>query len=97
MVFRRLIGLVFAGGLVFSAAAADIVVHIAPPHIRVERRSRRPGADYVWVSGYHRWENNAYAWTPGRWEQPPRPHAHWVAHRWTRRQGGWVMVEGHWR
>lgn len=67
MVFRRLIGLVFAGGLVFSAAAADIVVHIAPPHIRVERRSRRPGADYVWVSGYHRWENNAYAWTPGRW------------------------------
>jgi len=97
MVFRRLIGLVFAGGLVFSAGAADIVVHIAPPRIRVERRPRMPGRGYVWVSGYHRWENNAYAWTPGRWEQPPRPHAHWVAHRWVRRQGGWVMVEGHWR
>lgn len=97
MVLRRLIELVFAGGLVFSAAAADIVVHVAPPRVQVERRPPMPGRGYVWVSGYHRWENSAYAWTPGRWEQPPRAHAHWVAHRWTRQQGGWVMVDGHWR
>jgi hypothetical protein len=97
MVGKRLVGLVFAGALAFSAGAAVIVVHVAPPRVIVERRSPAPGPNYVWVSGYHRWENNAYAWTPGRWEQPPRPHARWVAHRWTRQQGGWVMVDGHWR
>jgi hypothetical protein len=96
MVHKRLIGLVFAGALAFSAGAAEIVVHIAPPHVLVERRGRAPSRDHVWVSGYHRWDGNAYAWSPGRWEQPPRPRAHWVAHRWVRRGGGWVLVDGHW-
>ncbi|MBZ5596373.1 MAG: hypothetical protein LAP39_29360 [Acidobacteriia bacterium] len=97
MVFKRLIGLVFAGSLSFSAAAADIVVRIAPPRAEIERRAPPPSRNYVWVSGYHRWDGNAYAWTPGRWEQPPRRHAHWVAHRWRHHRGGWVLVEGHWR
>ena len=33
MVLKRLIGLVFAGALVFSAVAADVVVRIAPPRL----------------------------------------------------------------
>lgn len=94
---RRLIGLVFAGALALSPLAAEVVVRIAPPHIVVENRGRPPGRNYVWISGYHRWDGNAYAWTPGRWEQPPRAHAHWVAHRWVHRHGGYVLVEGHWR
>lgn len=97
MLLKRLIGLVFAGALIFSAAAGEVVVRIGPPHAVSERRMRSPGRGYVWVSGYHRWDGNAYAWTPGRWEQPPRPHAHWVAHRWNHRRDGWVLVEGHWR
>jgi len=97
MLLKRLIGLVFAGALIFSAAAGEVVVRIGPPHAVSERRSRAPGRDYVWISGYHRWDGNAYVWTPGRWEQPPRPHAHWVAHRWNHRRDGWVLVEGHWR
>lgn len=39
----------------------------------------------------------SYAWSPGRWEQPPRPRARWVAHKWHHQNGGWVLVEGHWR
>ena len=93
---KRLIGLVFAGALVFSAAAAEVVVRIAPPRVLVEKRGRAPSREHVWVSGYHRWDGNAYAWSPGRWEQPPRHNAHWVAHHWVRREGGWVLVEGHW-
>jgi len=97
MVFKRLMGLILAGALTFGAAAAEIVVRIAPPRILVERRPPPPSRDHVWVSGYHRWDGNAYVWTPGRWEQPPRRHAHWVAHRWVHRRDGWVLVEGHWR
>ena len=97
MVLKKLVGVVFAGALVFSAAAADIVVRIAPPRIVIEKHPPRPSRDHVWVSGYQRWDGNAYAWTPGRWEQPPRRHATWVSARWVHQRGGWVMVEGHWR
>jgi hypothetical protein len=79
------------------AYAADIVVHVKPPALRVERRPHRPAANYVWVSGYHRWEGNQYVWTPGQWEVPPREHAVWVAPRWEHRNGGYVFVEGRWR
>ena len=80
-----------------AATAADVVVRIGPPRPVVERRIESPGPGYVWTPGYHRWDGNRYVWTAGAWVQPPRPHARWVAHRWVRRNGGWVMVEGHWR
>ena len=97
MVTKRLIGLVFVGALAVIPAAAEVVIRIAPPRAVVERRMVAPGPGYVWVGGYHRWDGNAYAWTPGVWQQPPRPGARWVAHRWVHRHGGWVLVEGHWR
>ena len=97
MLRRGLLGFVFAGVLVFSAVASDVVIRIAPPRVLVERRSRPPSRNHVWVSGYHRWDGNAYAWQPGSWQPRPRPHARWVAHRYVRRGGGWVFVEGHWR
>ena len=94
---RRLIGLVFASALLLSPLAAEVVVRIAPPRIVVEDRGRPPSPNHVWIAGYHRWDGNAYAWTPGRWEQPPRPHARWEAHHWVHRNGGYVLVEGRWR
>jgi len=97
VVYKRLIGLVFAGGLAFSAAMAEVVVRVAPPVAVVETRGMAPGPGYVWINGYHRWDGNAYAWNAGRWELPPRRHARWVAHRWVHRRGGYVMVEGRWR
>jgi hypothetical protein len=97
MFYKRLIGLVFAGGLTFSAAMAEVVVRVAPPVAVVETRGVAPGAGYVWINGYHRWDGNAYAWNAGRWEMPPRPGQRWVAHRWNHRHGGYVLAEGHWR
>ena len=41
MILKRLIGLVFAGALAFSAAAAEIVVRIAPPRMSWSRGGRR--------------------------------------------------------
>jgi hypothetical protein len=83
--------------LAIGAANAQVVVRVAPPAPLVERRVPAPGVGYVWTPGYHRWDGNAYVWSPGAWVLPPRPHARWVAHRWVRRNGGWVFVEGHWR
>ncbi|MBZ5619700.1 MAG: hypothetical protein LAQ69_13400 [Acidobacteriia bacterium] len=92
------IGLVFAGVLACSSAmAAEVVIRVGPPRPLIERRIARPGPGYVWVGGYHRWDGRTYEWVPGRWELPPRRHAHWVAHRYVRRGGGWEFVEGHWR
>jgi hypothetical protein len=97
MLRRGLIGLVFATALTFSAADAEVVVRIAPPAAIVETRGVAPGPGYFWTAGYHRWDGNAYVWVPGTWVLPPRPGARWVAHRWVRRHGGWVFVEGRWR
>ena len=94
---NRFIGFVFAAALAFRASAADVVVHIAPPRDVVETRGPAPGPKYVWIAGYHFWDGHAYVWVRGRWDLPPRPHARWVRHRWVHRDGGYVLVEGHWR
>ena len=93
---KRLLTVIFAGALAYSAAA-QVVVRVAPPRAIVETRGPAPSRDHVWVSGYHRWDGHAYGWTPGRWEMPPRPHARWVGHHYVRRNGGYVLVEGRWR
>ena len=94
---KRFIGLVLAGGMLAATGmAADVVVRVAPPHAVIEKRAGRPGRDYVWVNGYHRYEGNTYVWTPGRWERPPRAHARWHPHHWVKRNGGYVLVEGYW-
>jgi hypothetical protein len=97
MLRKGLIGLAFAGVLTLGTAMAEVVVRVAPPAAVVETRPAAPGPGYVWVNGYQNWNGSAYVWVPGGWQQPPRPHARWVAHRWVRRHGGWVMVEGHWK
>src|ERR1035438_5830086 len=66
MVLKRLMGLFFAGALAFSAMASDIVIRLAPPRAVIERRSPRPSRNHVWVSGYQRWDGNAYSLNQGR-------------------------------
>jgi hypothetical protein len=97
MVLKRLIGLVFAGALAVTSAAAEVVVSLAPPRVIVEHRGHPPSRNHVWIQGYHNWDGQHYVWVQGRWEEPPRLHAHWVAHRWVHHHGGWVLVEGYWR
>jgi hypothetical protein len=80
-----------------ASNAQEVYVRVGPPAPIVERRPVAPGREYVWVEGYHRWDGARYVWVPGRWDRPPHPHAVWVAHHWVHRQGGWVLIEGHWR
>ena len=97
MLRKGLLAVFVAATLSVSAFAADVVVRVAPPRAMVEHRPPSPGVGYVWTPGYQRWDGRAYAWTPGSWVQPPHRHARWVGHHWVHRNGGWVMVEGHWR
>jgi opacity protein-like surface antigen len=94
---KILLAFLLAVSLMPAASFAQVVVRVGPPAPIVERRPPPPGAGYEWIDGYHRWDGGRYVWVPGRWDRPPRPHAHWVAHRWVHRGGGWVLVEGHWR
>jgi hypothetical protein len=80
------LALLLAFTLLPAASFAQVVIRIGPPPPVVER-----------IAGYHRYEGDHYAWTPGRWERPPHPGARWEAHRWEHRHGQWVLVEGRWR
>ena len=91
------LALLLAFTLFPAATFAQVVVRIAPPAPIVEVRGPRPGTEFVWVDGYHRWEGDHYVWTPGRWDRPPHPGQRWVAHRWEHRGDHWELREGHWR
>ena len=96
--FRKtLIGFALSGVLAVSGFAAEVIVRVAPPRPVYETRGPMPGRGYVWINGYHRWDGRAHVWVPGRWERPPHPRSRWVEHRWVKRHGGYVFVEGHWR
>jgi len=92
-VLTALLGLAF----IPSPTFAQISIRIGPPPVIVEHPGPPPGAGFVWISGYHRWDGARYVWMPGHYDRPPRLHAVWVPHRWEHRHDGWVMVEGHWR
>ncbi len=89
-----LLGLALAVG----SANAQVYVRIGPPPPRREVIVTSPGRGYVWQAGYHRWENGAYVWVPGRWVLPPQPYYHhWVPGHWRQTPRGYIWVEGHWR
>jgi opacity protein-like surface antigen len=94
---KLILAMLLAISLAPAAAFAQVVVRIGPPAPVVERRGPAPGAGFVWIGGYHRWDGGRYVWVPGRWDRPPHPGAHWVEHRWEHRHDGYVFHEGHWR
>ena len=94
---KAALALLFAIALAPAASFAQVSIRVGPPPPVYERRGQPPERGYVWIDGHHRYEGDHYTWEPGRWERPPHPGGHWVAHRWVHRHGEWVMVEGHWR
>ena len=80
-----------------------VFVREAPPREIVEVRSARPGPDFVWVDGYHRWDDgrHGYVWVGGRWDRPPHHGAVWVKHEYVkvhdRDRDGYEYHPGHWK
>ena len=72
------------------------IVPEAPPPRRHEVVIERPGPNHVWIKGYWHHTGQAWGWSDGRWSEPPRPHAHWVAARYQKVRGGTRYSPGHW-
>ena len=94
---NKIVSTAFLGlALAVGSATAQVYVKVAPPPVRKEVISVRPGPRYVWVRGFYRWDGRRYVWVPGRWIVPPRSNVVWVDGRWVHHQGGWVWIDGHW-
>ena len=65
-----------------ASADTHVYVRAGPPAPVVQVRTVSPGARYVWIDGYHRWNGRAYVWVPGRWVVPPYAGAVWAPARW---------------
>lgn len=74
-----------------------IVVGARPPADRVEEIGPAPGAAYIWIGGYWRWEHDGFLWVSGRWSRPDPDFRHWVPGYWVHTRRGWYWVDGHWR
>jgi hypothetical protein len=75
-----------------------IFIKEAPPPPREETPPPPPASSsYTWVPGYWTVREGRQEWVPGRYENPPRAGATWVAPRWERRADGYVFIEGYWR
>jgi hypothetical protein len=85
------------GACVAGPPPGVVYASYAPPAAQVEVVGVSPGADYVWIPGYHAWRNNAYVWVPGRYERAPHAGARWERGAWRHHQKGWYWVDGHWR
>ena len=80
-----------------AVSMAQAVVRIAPPVPMREHPGPAPRPGWVWIEGHHQWDGHHYVWVHGYWVRPPHEGAVWVAHHWVQRNGGWVLIEGHWR
>ena len=79
------------------AGAVDVVyVQKAPPKVRTEVRTKRPGKNAIWVPGHWQWNGRKYVWKAGHWDKRPGGKT-WVPGHWNKKQRGWVWVPGHWR
>lgn len=70
---------------------------VPPPPLQVEPYGMSPGPGNVWINGYWGYEGGRHVWHGGRWEKPPREHAHYVAPRWDKKGDRYAFREGHWK
>jgi hypothetical protein len=69
----------------------------APPPMRREIRSPRPGPDQVWIGGFWDRDGDRWAWREGRWDRAEIRGDRWVTPVYRREGGGYRYEPGHWR
>lgn len=63
------------------------------PRVIVAPSARR---GFVYAPGYWQWRGKRYVWIDGRYIRERRGQV-WVADRYERRGGDWILVRGHWQ
>ena len=69
---------------------------VAPPPLKKEVRSLKPGPNYVWISGHWKWTGSKYVWVSGYWSKAPKGKI-WVPGHWKKKGRNWVWIPGHWK
>ncbi len=68
----------------------------APPPPQVEVRMARPSRNHVWIRGYWDRQDDRWAWSPGRWEEPTQRGSRWIRPRYQPEGGAYRYEPGHW-
>ena len=70
--------------------------YVAVPPRQQELITAEPSPQHVWVSG--QWERtpDSWAWSAGKWVQPPFSNAYWVPGYWKHRSGQYAWQPAHW-
>jgi hypothetical protein len=82
-----------------GAQVGSVRIHIArdaPPRNRVEIRTHRPSRNHQWINGYWERQNDQWAWSGGRWEQPSERGARWIKPKYHKDHDGYHYTEGRW-
>ena len=66
------------------------------PKMKV-KKGRRPGRDYVWISGHWRWnvQHKKYVWESPKWVREPAGKK-WSPGQWKQVPGGYKWIPGKW-
>ena len=77
---------------------AEYEVGGPPPVVQEEAVVPTPGAGYVWINGYWDWDvgRHHWAWSSGRWEQPPKRGQRWTPSHFETRNGKHYYRRGRW-
>ena len=68
-----------------------------PPQARYGVIGVAPGPGYIWIDGFYDLRGSRWAWSPGYWARPPRPHSVWVRPYWKPHGRGYRFHRGYWR
>ena len=84
-------------GVTFMPGDLHVRIVDSPrPAFRHEVRIERPSRNHVWQGGYWHHTGSEWNWSDGRWAEPPRAHARWIAPRYQKVHGGIRYTPGHW-
>ena len=68
----------------------------APPKNRAEKRPARPSSNHTWIGGYWEPQNDQWAWSAGRWEEPSEHGSRWIKPTYRHDKGGYHYEAGRW-
>ena len=73
-----------------------VVKKLKRPRVKA-RKGKQPGPDYIWRSGYWRWDVKAekYIWSGAKWVRRPGGMK-WAPGKWKKVPGGYRWIPGKW-